>query len=199
VSSIAPSGEVSDSVTYAFYVGATLLISAVCWSAFTTREFAPEVLDKFDGPAIENSLDRSPDKMRRHAWVWLALAAGRPCARRALRARVLLSLMWSVPADGESPAQRAAFTTILSELDSMSAQAPACSCSSALVPLFTIFIYDARRGQAAFGSNIPGSPGMKLRATAGVLFGTNALAMLALVIPFSSGIWNSRGAPDLWM
>src|SRR6186713_1095096 len=57
VSSIAPSGEVSDSVKY----------------AFSDREFAPEVLDKFDGSAIENAIDRSPDKMRRHAWVWLGL------------------------------------------------------------------------------------------------------------------------------
>ncbi len=102
VSALAASGEVSDSVKYAFYVGATLLICAVCWSAFTTREYPPEMLDKFDGPELEPPSDRSPEKMRRHAWVWLAvgfaglLAAYLANVRAALYVLVIGSLLYGV-------------------------------------------------------------------------------------------------------
>lgn len=51
VSVHAAPGEISNVVKYAFYVGAALFLSAVCWSAFRTREYAPEVLAKFDGGA----------------------------------------------------------------------------------------------------------------------------------------------------
>ena len=46
----APPGEISAAVKYAFYVGAALLLAAVCWSALSTREYPPAMLDKFDEP-----------------------------------------------------------------------------------------------------------------------------------------------------
>jgi maltose/moltooligosaccharide transporter len=40
------------------------------WSAFTSREFAPEVLERFDS-VVEADADRSPEKMRRHGYGWV--------------------------------------------------------------------------------------------------------------------------------
>ena len=214
VSSIAPSGEVSDSVKYAFYVGAALLISAVCWSAFTTREFAPEALDKFDGPAIVNSLDRSPDKMRRHAWVWLALgsvglaAAYLAHVRAALYVLVFCSLLYGVFLLTASRLRSEnAFTTILGELDSMSASMRRLAlvqfCS--WFTLFTIFVYTTPAvAKLHFGSSSPGSPAYEAAGNwVGVLFGTyNALAMLAaLIIPYFVRRFGIRMAHriNLWM
>jgi maltose/moltooligosaccharide transporter len=73
VSSHAPFGENSVAVKYAFGVGAALLLGAVLWSAFSTREYPPEMLEKFDGTAPDPKIERSPTRMRRHASVWLAL------------------------------------------------------------------------------------------------------------------------------
>ena len=160
VSSHAPPGEISDAVKYAFYVGATLLISAVCWSAFTTREFAPEMLEKFDGAdARARSPDRSPDQdappRLRLARDWERWAAARlrwlACAPR-LRAGVR-SLVYGVfLLTASRMRSENAFTTILGELDSMSASmrwlALVQFCS-----WFTLVhglrLHDARRGQAA--------------------------------------------------
>ena len=92
-SSLAPAGVISESVKIAFYVGATLLVAALCWSAFTNREYPPEVMEAFEDAAPDRAADRSTARMRRHAFVWLAagitgladrVAVGR--AARALRA-----------------------------------------------------------------------------------------------------------------
>ncbi len=147
---IAPPGEISDAVKYAFYVGATLLISAVCWSAFTTREFPPEVLEKFDGPA---SRTRCRQVARQDAAPRLRLARariGRPAAayladvRAALYVLVFASLVYGVFLLAASRMRSEnAFTTILGELDSMSASmrwlALVQFCS--WFTLFTIFVY----------------------------------------------------------
>ena len=197
VSSFAPSGEVSDSVKYAFYVGATLLISAVCWSAFTNREFAPEMLDRFDGSAIENSMDRSPDKMRRHAWIWLGLGtAGLAAAylahvRAALYVLVFCSLLYGVFLLTASRLRSEnAFTTILGELDSMSASmrwlALVQFCS--WFTLFAVFVYTTPAvAKMQFGTTVAGSEAYEAGANwVGVLFATyNALgAGAALIIPY---------------
>ena len=150
VSALAAPGEVSDSVKCAFYVGATLLICAVCWSALTTREYPPEMLDKFDGPELEPPADRSPEKMRRHAWVWLAVgsaglfAAYLANVRAALYVLVIGSLLYGVFLLTASRLRNEnAFTTILGELDSMSATMRRLAlvqfCS--WFTLFTIFVY----------------------------------------------------------
>jgi len=68
VSAHAAPGEISDVVRYAFYVGATLFLSAVCWSAFRTREYPPEMLAKFDGGARWQIADWISPPM-----LWLAL------------------------------------------------------------------------------------------------------------------------------
>ncbi len=42
VSNIAPEGSVPAAVTYAFYIGGTILLLSVIWTICTTREYAPE-------------------------------------------------------------------------------------------------------------------------------------------------------------
>lgn len=43
LSNIAEKGQVSDSVTWAFYIGATILLGSVLWTVFKTKEYPPEV------------------------------------------------------------------------------------------------------------------------------------------------------------
>jgi maltose/moltooligosaccharide transporter len=40
---LASEGKVSDSVTWAFYIGATALLGSVLWTVFKTKEYPPEV------------------------------------------------------------------------------------------------------------------------------------------------------------
>ena len=214
VSTIAPSGEISQSVKYAFYAGATLLISAVCWSAFTTREYPPEILDQFDGPSPVDSSDRSPGKMRRHAFAWLAFgSAGLVAAyladvRGALYVLVVGSLLYGAFLLAASRLRSEnAFTTILGELDSMSASmrrlalVQFCSWFS----LFTLFIYTTPAvARLHFGTTVAGSAAFEAAGNwVGVLFATyNALGMLAaLVIPHFVRRLGVRQAHriNLWM
>jgi len=214
VSTIAPAGEISQSVKFAFYVGATLLISAVCWSAFTTREYPPEMLDQFDGTAAPASSDRSPEKMRRHAYAWLALGAGVLIVaylfawRAALYVLVVGSLLYGVFLLAASNLRSEnAFTTILGELDSMSASmrrlalVQFCSWFS----LFTLFIYTTPAiARLHFGTTVAGSPEFEAAGNwVGVLFATyNALGMLAaLIIPYFVKRFGIRLAHriSLWM
>ena len=45
ISNTAPSGEISDSVKYSFYIGAVVFLVSVLWTVFTTTEFPPENID----------------------------------------------------------------------------------------------------------------------------------------------------------
>lgn len=42
LSNIADKGQVSDSVTWAFYIGASILLGSVLWTVFKTKEYPPE-------------------------------------------------------------------------------------------------------------------------------------------------------------
>jgi len=85
-------GEIPLTVKYAFYFGGTMMLLAVCWTVFTTREYPPAVLNDFDDAgAVTNTrasgmlktilrdLQDMPQTMRRLAAVqffsWFALFA----------------------------------------------------------------------------------------------------------------------------
>jgi maltose/moltooligosaccharide transporter len=197
VSAVAPPGEVSDAVKYSFGIAAALLLSAVCWSAFTTREYPPEMLEKFDGTAIDAATEVQPSRMRRHAIVWIAVgtlswvAAWLADARPALYVLVVASIVYGVFLLFASRLRSEnAFTTILGEMESMSASmrwlAVVQFCS--WFTLFTIFVYTAPAvARLHFGASGPGTEAYEAGANwAGVLFATyNGLAALAaLIIPF---------------
>ena len=48
VSNVSAPGEAPESVRLAFYIGAACLLGAVMWTVFTTREYTPEELAKFE-------------------------------------------------------------------------------------------------------------------------------------------------------
>lgn len=88
IAKIAPAGQVPDNVLYSFYIGAIILLVAILWTVFTTKEYPPEEVDvneikKEIDPAhkgvkgILNDLKNMPKAMRELGWVqffsWFAL------------------------------------------------------------------------------------------------------------------------------
>jgi maltose/moltooligosaccharide transporter len=196
-SPLAPAGEMNAAVKFGFYIGAALLLSAVCWSAFTTQEYPPEALRTFDADSPEPSARESPLDMRRHSFVWLGLGCVGLLlgwwsdARLALYVLALACLLYGAFLLVASRLTReTAFTSIVYDLDSMSASmrwlaiAQFCSWFS----LFAIFVYTTPAvAKLHFGATTPGSPAYEAGANwVGVLFATyNGLgAVTALIIPW---------------
>jgi len=48
ISNTAPEGMISPSVKYSFYIGAVVFIASVLWTVFTTDEFPPEDIEKWE-------------------------------------------------------------------------------------------------------------------------------------------------------
>jgi maltose/moltooligosaccharide transporter len=202
ISSNALPGEISDSVKFAFYAGAALLLCAVCWSAFTTREYPPEMLEQFEESAgrfepSERSLGLSSARTRRHALVWIAigvmglLAGWYTHARLALYVLVFAAIAYGVSLLAASAiSARNAFTSIVDDLESMSASMRWLALVQffSWFSLFTIVVYTAPAvAKLHFGATSPGSPEYEAGATwVGVLFATyNGLgALTALILPF---------------
>jgi maltose/moltooligosaccharide transporter len=197
ISSLAPAGEISTSVKYAFYIGAMFLVAAVCWSALSSREYPPDVLEKFDEPRLAPPPLRSPEGMRRHAATWLGvgalgfvvayLAAARPPLYVLVCAALAYGLFLLMASRMKS---ENAFTTILGELESMSASTRWLAMAQffSWFSLFAIFIYSTPAiAKLHFGSSSPGTPAYEAGANwVGVLFATyNGLgALAAFVIPW---------------
>ncbi|MBS4039505.1 MAG: MFS transporter [Flavobacteriales bacterium] len=49
LNNIAEKGSVSESVTWAFYIGATILLGSVLWTVYKTKEYPPEIYFKNEG------------------------------------------------------------------------------------------------------------------------------------------------------
>jgi maltose/moltooligosaccharide transporter len=78
VASTAPEGVVPDSVRISFYVGAASLLTAVLWTVFTTKEYSPDQIAAFEGPAADDEHAASGRPVR--AWIgggliWLVIGA----------------------------------------------------------------------------------------------------------------------------
>ncbi|HVJ38381.1 MAG TPA: MFS transporter [Stenotrophomonas sp.] len=71
IANTAAPGEVPDTVRYAFYAGATVLLLSIGWTVFSTREYSPQQLAGFD--------DAEPGA----AHLQHDAIAGRPPARQA--------------------------------------------------------------------------------------------------------------------
>ncbi len=75
VANTAAAGQVPDTVRYAFYAGAGVLLGAIAWTVLRTREYPPETLHAYDEAA---PLDRAPlDRARatRFGLLWLCIGA----------------------------------------------------------------------------------------------------------------------------
>lgn len=87
VSNTAPKGEISPSVEISFYLGAFAFFSAVLWTVLKTKEYSPEMMEKFEEDEEEEQSSnlkdffadfiRIPKTMRQLAFVqfftWFAL------------------------------------------------------------------------------------------------------------------------------
>ncbi|WP_062568925.1 MFS transporter [Pseudoalteromonas arabiensis] len=47
IANTAPAGQIPDSVKFSFYFGAVVLLVAVFWTVFTTKEYSPQELESF--------------------------------------------------------------------------------------------------------------------------------------------------------
>jgi maltose/moltooligosaccharide transporter len=48
LSNVAPEGQIPATVQWAFYIGGAALLAAVAWTVFTTREYSPEELARYE-------------------------------------------------------------------------------------------------------------------------------------------------------
>jgi maltose/moltooligosaccharide transporter len=72
VGNIAGPGEIPQTVKYAFYFGAVVLLVAVGWTIVSTREYPPDVLKSFD--TVRAELNTSPSaRTRRDGFVWSSI------------------------------------------------------------------------------------------------------------------------------
>jgi len=214
VSSAAQAGEMSAAVKFGFCLGAALLLFAVCWSAFTTHEYPPEALARFDAGQPEQRDSKSHFNMRRHAVIWLFVGCGGLLAAWWTHARLALyvlasgSLLYGVFLVVASRLEREnALTSIVKDLESMSgsmrwlAIVQFCSWFS----LLAIFIYTTPAvAKLHFGGTTPGSPAYEAGANwVGVLFATyNGLgAVAAMIIPYFVRRFGMRRAHqiNLWL
>jgi maltose/moltooligosaccharide transporter len=54
ISNTAPPGEIGDSVKYSFYIGAVVFLAAVSWTVFTTNEFPPDDIKKWEEEKLKS-------------------------------------------------------------------------------------------------------------------------------------------------
>jgi maltose/moltooligosaccharide transporter len=77
----APEGMIPETVQWAFYIGAAALLAAVCWTVFTTKEYSPEELARFEaarglqGGAGHHAVQRSAAQFARGGVVWVIAGA----------------------------------------------------------------------------------------------------------------------------
>lgn len=48
ISKVAPQGGIPDNVVFSFYIGAFVMIITILWTVFTTKEYSPEEMTKFN-------------------------------------------------------------------------------------------------------------------------------------------------------
>src|SRR3712207_134041 len=53
VSNVAPDGGIPDTVRYSFWFGGAALFLAVLWTVLSTKEYSPDEMSRFDGPAAD--------------------------------------------------------------------------------------------------------------------------------------------------
>ncbi|MCC8363668.1 MFS transporter [Lysobacter sp. A6] len=73
VDNTAGPGEVPATVHYAFYFGGAVLLGAILWTVFTTREYPPERLHAWDEAPPIAPRARDTGRMRRNAMIWLVV------------------------------------------------------------------------------------------------------------------------------
>ncbi len=76
ISNTAPEGQIPDSVTFSFYIGAIIFIGAVAWTVFSTKEYAPEELKELEELKEESSKTRASTEYKTRSLVNKAFNLG---------------------------------------------------------------------------------------------------------------------------
>ncbi len=63
-SNVAPAGQIPETVHWAFYIGGAALLAAVCWTVFSTKEYSPEELARFEAARGDSRRSASADVPR---------------------------------------------------------------------------------------------------------------------------------------
>lgn len=58
VSKVAAPGEIPDNVIFSFYAGAATLVATLLWTVFTTKEYTPEELHRYDPIEIDEEEEK---------------------------------------------------------------------------------------------------------------------------------------------
>jgi maltose/moltooligosaccharide transporter len=75
VANTAAAGEIPDTVAWAFYAGAVVMLAAVAWTVFSTREYPPEQLEAFEDSRGTGTA-AAPPPAAKDAALWLAGGIG---------------------------------------------------------------------------------------------------------------------------
>ncbi len=73
VANTAAAGQVPDTVRYAFYAGAGVLLGAIAWTVLRTREYPPETLHAYDEAQPLDRLPLDRGRAARFGLLWLAV------------------------------------------------------------------------------------------------------------------------------
>jgi len=88
IANTAGPGEVPDTVRYAFYAGATVLLLSIGWTVFSTREYSPQQLASFDdaepglGHARHAAVAAAPPVRQAATWLLIGVALAAAIAWR---------------------------------------------------------------------------------------------------------------------
>lgn len=195
VANTAAPGEIPATVKYAFYAGGVVLLAAVGWTVFSSREYSPEQLKEFDDYEPPQQHARlAPTVARNDGWAWL-IAGGAAAAGVAWfeLARDLLLLCALIAAYGialllqDKVRRESLFATVMADLHEM----PDAMRKLALVQffswfaLFAMWIYTtAAVTSVHYGSSDTASAAYNDGANwVGVLFAAyNGFAALAAIV-----------------
>ncbi len=81
LSNVAPAGQIPETVHWAFYIGGAALLTAVCWTVFSTKEYSPEELASFEAARADSSrsasaqVQRSAAQFTRGGGIWVIAGA----------------------------------------------------------------------------------------------------------------------------
>ena len=205
VANTAAAGEIPDTVKYAFYFGGVMLLGAVSWTVFSTREYPPDELKNFADAGVVRHKPLDPMRARRDGTIWLAAGVIGLAAITTLRLDPQLYLLaGGIAVYGVAllvlGASRSTnmFTAIMADVHDM----PDAMRRLAVVQffswfaLFAMWIYTtAAVTQVHFGTSDVQSSAYNDGANwVGVLFAAyNGFAALAaIVIPFMVRRWGLR-------
>ena len=76
VSNTAPEGMIPDTVRYAFYLGAAILLGAMAWTIFTTKEYPPELAAQFEEPIPAQIASAEQSSVARSTAAYIAIVIG---------------------------------------------------------------------------------------------------------------------------